>query len=843
MPCAKPALRRWSVVPAFLAAASFHSPLSAQTTPQATLEEVVVTARRRSENLQETPVAITALGSDYLDEMGVSSIEDVESLSPSLQFSQTNYKAPAIFIRGIGQRSGNPVLDPGVGMYLNGVYVPRSDAQLLDAVDVANIQVLRGPQGTLFGKNNIGGALLVDSKKPNPEGFEMATRVTAGDYGRKNARLSANVPWTDQIATRFALNVKRSDGNIENVTVGHSLFDEDRQAFSQRTMWYINDTIELDFFSFFSRIDERGSPYNCSFQNPDAILAQGIYRGAGGENLEIACNESSALADDFKVSQNFDDAVYAIDNQMYALTLSAPVGIFDLESITSYAYQDNIRTSGDSDGTAVRSVGVGSNAGIIVFEGAGLEAPEAEREQFTQELKFNGTLFEDRLNLTFGVFYAREELTDTLDGTDVGDNGLVGLPPSAAAPGVPVPPNVIAPVQANAASLADYVNETRAVFAQGTFDLTEWLQLTVGIRYTEEERESIHTQIIPDYDEYAARLNAQVGSDPNITTPVQHLPQVQPGVYSPVSREQYFAYRAPQVPLVFLPEIAGTTTFSEVTPAITLNLITPEDITAALGLDSLIAYITVSDGFKSGGLDVRSTQSESSIQQFEPELVTNTEIGIKIDAFDRRLRANFAVYQLDYEELQVALYEVGSTQTEVIQFTGNAGKAVVDGFELELTALLGNWTINANAGYTDGDLVEYDLGSNTPNGFEIIDRSGEAFPQVPQNVRGLVVQYDWYTDMGRIMPSLQYYYSDEIFIGTDYLSSEYENSTIGQYETFDARVQWEINERMSVTGFVNNIKDTPHFVGGIAVTSIIGVANRVPGQPRSFGVEFAYEWF
>ena len=838
---AKPALRRWSVVPAFLAAASVQTPVIAQTKPQATLEEVVVTARRRSENLQETPVAITALGSDYLDEMGVSSIEDVESLSPSLQFSQTNYKAPAIFIRGIGQRSGNPVLDPGVGMYLNGVYVPRSDAQLLDAVDVANIQVLRGPQGTLFGKNNIGGALLVDSKKPNPEGFEMATRITAGDYGRKNARLSANVPWTDQIATRFALNVKRSDGNIDNVTVDHALFDEDRQAFSQRTMWYIDDTIEVDFFSFFSRIDERGSPYNCSFQNGNAILAQGVYRGEGGEDLKTACDFSSTLADDFKVSQNYDDAVYAIDNQMYALTLSAPVGIFDLESITSYAYQDNIRTSGDSDGTAVRSVGVGSNAGIIVFEGAGMEAPEAEREQFTQEFKFNGMLFDDRLNLTFGAFYAREELVNTLDGTDVGDNGLVALPPSAV--GFPSTGDVLIPVQANAASLADYVNETRAVFAQGTFDVTEWLQLTLGVRYTEEERESIHTQIIPDYEEYANRLNAQIGSDPAIITPVTHLAQVQPGVYSPVSRQQYFAYEASQVPLVFLPEIAGTTTFSEVTPALTVNVITPEDITASLGLDSLIAYLTISDGFKSGGLDVRSTQSDSSIKQFEPELVTNTEIGVKVDAFDRRLRFNIAVFQLDYEDLQVALYERGATQTEVVQFTGNAGKAVVDGFELELTALMGNWTINANAGYTDGDLVEYNLGTNTANGFEVVDRSGEAFPQVPQNVRGLVLQYDWFTDYGRIMPSLQYYYSDEIFIGTDYLSGEYDNSTIGQYETFDARVQWEINERMSVTGYVNNIKDTPHFVGGIAVTSIIGVANRVPGQPRSFGVEFAYEWF
>lgn len=821
--------------------AMWVSPGIAQTEPRAALEEVVVTARRREESLQETPLAVSALGADMLEQMGINDIEDVETLAPSLQFSQTNYKAPAVFIRGIGQRSGNPVLDPGVGMYLNGVYVPRSDAQLLDAVDVASIQVLRGPQGTLFGKNNIGGAILVDSKKPFTDGFEFGAKVGAGNYGQRSAKIDANLPLSDSVAMRVVVNAKRSEGSIDNVAADYALFDQDRMAVSSRLIWYLNDEFEVDVFGFLSRIDERGSPYNCVFQNSSAILAQGVYRGDAGSDLKTACDESSRLAKEFKVSQTAEDAVYAIDNHMLAVTLRGALGAMDVESITSYAMQDNIRISGDSDGTAIRAVAVGPDAGYQVLGGADdSSVGDAIREQFSQEVKFNGTAWDDTLNYTFGVFYAQERLENSIDGTEVGDNGLVAVGPGAAVDlGIDLPNAMVLPVQANAIALADYDNTTAAIFAQGTWDMSETLQLTLGLRYTEEERSTVQIQGTPDYEEYANRLNAQIASNPGVLLPVSH---VMDGIYSPVPLAQYFAYDAPSVPLQYAAPLRGDTRFSEVTPAATLNYLADDAVLAALNLDSLIAYATVSKGFKSGGLDVRSTQTDSSIKQFEPEVVVNKELGVKLDALDSRLRLNMAVFQMDYTDLQVALYERGSTQTEVVQFTGNAGEAVVDGFEFELTALIGDFTINANAGYTDGDFVDYDLGTNTAEGFAVVDRSGEAFPQVPQNVRGVVVQYDWHSPFGLIIPQLQYYYSDEIFIGTDYLSGDYASSTVGQYELFNARAKWQINEQMGLSAYVNNLKDEPYFVGGIAVTSVIGVANRVPGTPREAGIEFSYQF-
>lgn len=558
-----------------LAAVMGSTPLYAQSGSRAVLEEVVVTARRRAENLQDTPIAVSAVGADMLDRLGLSDIEDVETLAPNLQFSQTNYKAPAIFIRGIGQRSGNPVLDPGVGMYLNGVYVPRSDAQLLDAVDVENIQVLRGPQGTLFGKNNIGGAILVDSKKPQSDEFELAAKMTLGSHGRKDGKLSANLPLTDNLAARVALSAKRSDGSIDNVNADNALFDQDRLAMSARLLWYASETLEVDLFGFLSRIDERGSPYNCVFQNSGAILTKGIYRDANGSNLKAGCDASTALEKDFKVSQNDEDARYAIDNQLLALTLRWPMWGMDSEAITSLARQDNIRISGDSDGTAIHAVQVGPDAGYQVLDGGNASVSDAERLQVTQELKVNGQAWNERLNYTLGVFYARETLDDSIDGTDVGDNGLVAVGPDAAIElGFPIPNNFVLPVQANAAALADYENTTRAIFAQASWDMVDWLQLTLGVRYTEEKRSSVQTQITPDYEEYANRLNAQIGSDPAIVQPVSHAMD---GIYSPVSLQQYFAYRAPSVPLVFAEPLRGDTTFSELTPNLTLTYLAGDD--------------------------------------------------------------------------------------------------------------------------------------------------------------------------------------------------------------------------------------------------------------------------
>ena len=192
------------------------------------LEEVIVTARRREEALQDTPVAVSAFSAEALKVAGIANTRDLQESVPGLIFSEQGNKAPSIFIRGIGQKESNTALDPGVGVYINSIYIARTDSQLLDVVDPSSIQVLRGPQGTLFGKNNTGGALLVTTQLPDMEELSGEVSSRVGNFGRGDLKVSGNIPLVeDKLAARFSLNTTNSDGYLKNTNNGEKYGDED----------------------------------------------------------------------------------------------------------------------------------------------------------------------------------------------------------------------------------------------------------------------------------------------------------------------------------------------------------------------------------------------------------------------------------------------------------------------------------------------------------------------------------------------------------------------------------------------------------------------------------------
>ncbi|WP_372758574.1 TonB-dependent receptor, partial [Litorivivens sp.] len=478
------------------------APSEERETVKASLEEVYVTARRREESLQETPVAVSAMGADALAEAGVSSITDLQQLVPGLQFGESGSKTPAIFIRGIGQREATAVLDPGVGVYLNGIFLARQDTQLLDTVDTQSIQVLRGPQGTLFGKNNTGGAMLVSTRDANLYEREFGTAVKLGNYGRQDVKLYGNMPLVeDRLATRFGISSKRFDGDIENAD-GATFGDEDRLAVSLRTLWQASDNFSMDVFAYWSKQRERSTPLTCILQNPNANIVQLIYPNQ--PSFSDSCAVSEQAANDHKITVNSDDSVVAMTSTMLALTMTWDFFDYEIKSISAWSHQQDIERNDDQDGTSTHIINNGTRALNDVLRADGEAVRDEKRDQFSQEIQLVGSAFADRVSYTVGAFASLERIDDNPFAQVIGPKGLSGIDPNAVSnaviPGLPpLGAAAVFPLTTLFGGFSSLENTSWAVFSQFTWSISDTVQLTMGGRYTFEERERRLTVV--DIDE------------------------------------------------------------------------------------------------------------------------------------------------------------------------------------------------------------------------------------------------------------------------------------------------------------------------------------------------------
>ena len=267
------------------------------------LEEVIVTARKRQESLQETPVAVTALDADALRDAGINNLADLNQIAPNMDVALANGTAPLanVYIRGVGQRNTGANIDSGVGIYIDDVYVGRPDGGLLDLNDVQSVQVLRGPQGTLFGKNTTGGALVFTTNKPVDE-FEGKLGLRVGNYDRIDGDAVVNIPLTDNLWTRVSAAARTRDGYIDNLYDGKEYMDEDRQSVIWQTRWVPNDEWTVDLNLNWAETDQKMRPQKCTlvpeFSGWQAELFNTLAIGpATGKTLDDFCAEAAAAGD------------------------------------------------------------------------------------------------------------------------------------------------------------------------------------------------------------------------------------------------------------------------------------------------------------------------------------------------------------------------------------------------------------------------------------------------------------------------------------------------------------------------------------------------------------------
>lgn len=406
------------------------------------LEVIQVSATRQTENLQKVPVAVTALSAEELDKMQVTDLGDLESHVPNLNLHVGDASNAVIYIRGVGQIDSISFNDPGVGVYLDDVYMGRVQGSFLDVIDPQQIEVLRGPQGTLYGRNTIGGAVRFTSAKPT-EDTEGYAALNIGNYGQLGIKATASGALVeDKLLGRFAVASSKRDGFAKNSFNGKDDFDKDTLTWRGSLLYNISDSVNA-----YLVVDGSDSSPDHS-RTPHRETA--IYSVPQGKFLPPG-------DDPFRVNVNYNDQE-SLETSGIALTLEYQTGNSRFKSISALRKMD-YRTHLDLDGTTDDAFG------IYNFE---------DQQQKSQELQW--LYNQDDLSVVSGIYYFKED-----------DSTLGG----AIAPDffVPLGNGVFFPFPVINAGLRDQVNTSSAIYTNVSWHISPQLGVTLGARYTKEKKE------------------------------------------------------------------------------------------------------------------------------------------------------------------------------------------------------------------------------------------------------------------------------------------------------------------------------------------------------------------
>ena len=741
----------------------------------AQIEEIVVTAQKREENLQDTPIAITVFTEESLEGRMINDISKLADFTPNVIFDTTTpisglSNGAAVFIRGVGQLDFGLTTDPGVGTYIDGVYSSRAVGGVLDVVDIERIEILRGSQGTLFGRNTIGGAINITTKRP-AETFGGMVEATFGEFERTDFKGSVDIPIAEKFLTKFAFSSKNRNGFVDRISVGDKLGDEDRQSARGSFLLQASDDIELYATLDYTKIDEQsagsvmvgitefpGAPpllapsstwaYNQVFvpANPGAVPYTQEQFFVDGKDRTLATGPTGTDLESFGAT----------------LTFSWSLPWFEFKSISSYR---------DTEGEFYRDP---DNSSIQITETSN---PNYNHEQFSQELQVTGALFNERLQYVLGAYYFEE------DGTDDVFVPIYGA--------LPTPAGLLAlPLYINNFVLVD--NSSKAVFGQGTFDLTDQLAVTFGLRYTEDDKSFGYRQYIsPDPGGNIAVL-ALLG--PPVTVP------------------------GPAGDIVLWDEVSDEFTELNIRAGIEYQF-----------NDDTLLYFTYADGYKSGGFNFRYVVPRADPLAFDPETLESFEVGVKWQGLDNRLRLNAAGFISEYGDVQIQLFETGGGP-----LTQNAGVADIIGVEVEVTAVPHErLLINAGFGYIDAEYDELNL--PTTNVAQAISLKTK-LPNTPETTVNISADYTHPLAWGSLVVRGDYRYTDDLYNDAQNSPFLYQDG----YHTFNASLTFSTgNWDFSVFG--TNLADKRFITSGDSNFGL-GFHEANYNRPREFGGLIRYRF-
>ncbi len=628
---------------------------------EGSLEEVVVTARKRAETSQSVPIPISVLSEDQLERRNITDIESIQNLTPNLDFesSSINNNMAQVYMRGIGQANWSIAQDPKIGIYIDGVYLSRPQGGLFDLMDVERVEVLRGPQGTLFGRNTTAGLIHLITKAPSQE-KEGYIKAGTGNFGHQMIGAMFNTPFSDNVSARVAYYGKATDGHTLNQLTGNYHGDEDTaslRASIAGTGEVYSARITYEHFE-----SQNASPLgHCKFYGPDdGMLAGGLGAVANifgtYSSMKDNCNNTSP----FNAIDNADTLNAFTDVDSLTLTQTIDISIGEITIISNErdisAYQGSW---GWNMGNGPMNNGLPGNANLIDV----LNNPSSIEVE-SHEIRLAGG--SDNFDWVVGFYTFEENGDESIDVPlfrGVIPPSCTDWPFSCLDLGTgPLINNAIGAQLYGSRAQGYYTtNENEAVFAEATFQINDQLDLTLGVRRTEDDRLITRWQTLYD------------GSfDPTYLCP--GMPTMDVG----------------GTPVPLSDRCTQTISYSETTPRAILSYQMNDDV---------LVYGSYSVGYSSGGFnqDVR-------MRPYKPELSDNIELGFKSTLNEGTLRVNGTFFHNSYENQQLVVGRIvnGQPTADII----NAQEATIMGIELEVTALLSeSLLLNFAYGHIDG---EYD---------------------------------------------------------------------------------------------------------------------------------------
>ncbi|MGD9966085.1 MAG: TonB-dependent receptor [Hyphomonadaceae bacterium] len=576
-------------------------------------EEVVVTARRREENLQDVPVAVTAFSADALDAAGAQDLTAISQSTPNitLENSRATNSTLTAFIRGVGQQDPVAGFEQGVGIYLDDVYLNRPQGAVLDVYDLDRIEVLRGPQGTLYGRNTIGGAVKYVTRRLDRDDPTLRARFAYGSYNQMDVVLSGTTPLSDTFRVGGAVAGFVRDGFGDNLTTGAENYN--KGVFAARVSAEWEPTPEFLVRVSADHIEDDSEPRQGHRLLPTLSAAQPFL-------LDGDYDTTSGVTNFAPFGHN---RVVATGGQVMIDWL--PAENWTLRSITAFR-QDDTDSLIDFDSTPAPGFD-----GWVVYS----------NEQFSQELQ---AIYEgDRFSFVGGAYYLD---ANAFNAFDILFTSFVQF------------------------TLGDVDTQTWAVFGEGTLDFAEDWSLTIGGRYTEDERTS---RVVRQFF-FGQTRSPQFGGPGAI------------GTTEPV------------------PTFRGSRTDTAFTPRVILAWEPNSDLNL---------YASYSQGFKGGGFDPRGNFANADVREgFLPEFVDSYELGAKFSLFGGRLRVNSDVFFAEYTDVQIpGSIVIPGPPISFVGTVTNAGAAEMTGVEFESTMRFTDALSGAlSFGYIDAEYTEFIVG-------------------------------------------------------------------------------------------------------------------------------------